>query len=127
MGNLLQKHLPAGTFLARYGGEEFAVILPAVPLREADEIARKLHQAVAGHAFPGETGQPFGKLTISVGVATLPDHARNLQELLEAADEALYSSKWTGRNKVRSYLAVLERLSRSAKKNDLGMISPCER
>ena len=122
MGNLLQKHLPAGTFLARYGGEEFAVILPAVPLREADEIARKLHQAVAGHAFPGETGQPFGKLTISVGVATLPDHARNLQELLEAADEALYSSKWTGRNKVRSYLAVLERLSRSAKKNDLGMI-----
>ncbi len=122
MGDLLQEHLPAGAFLARYGGEEFAVILPAVPLKEADQIARRLHQAVAGYAFPGETEQPFEKLTISVGVATLPDHARNLQELLEAADEALYSSKWTGRNKVRCYLAVLERLSRSAKKNDLGMI-----
>ncbi len=122
IGALLQENIPAGAFLARYGGEEFAVILPAFELKEAADIARKLHQAVAKHTFPGEADQPFEKLTVSAGVATLPDHARNLQELLDVADEALYSSKWTGRNKVRCYLAVLERLSRSAKKNDLGMI-----
>ncbi|NLX90442.1 MAG: diguanylate cyclase [Firmicutes bacterium] len=122
LGKLLQGVLPADTFLARYGGEEFAVILPALQLEEAAEVARKLHQAVANHAFPGENCQPFSKLTISAGVATLPDHAKNVQELVDAADEALYSSKWTGRNKVRCYLAVLERLSRSAKKNDLVLI-----
>mgnify|MGYP001024231179 CR=1 FL=1 len=122
LGKLLQGVLPADTFLARYGGEEFAVILPALQLEEAAEVARKLHQAVANHAFPGENCQPFSKLTISAGVATLPDHAKNVQELVDAADEALYSSKWTGRNKVRCYLAILERLSRSAKKNDLVLI-----
>ena len=98
------------------------MLLPALQLKEAAEVARKLHQAVANHAFPGEKCQPFAKLTISAGVATLPDHAKNLQELVDAADEALYSSKWTGRNKVRCYLAVLERLSRAARKNDLVLI-----
>lgn len=122
IGKLLREALPADTFLARYGGEEFAVILPATQLKEAAEVARKLHQAVANHAFPGEKCQPFAKLTISAGVATLPDHAKNLQELVDAADEALHSSKWTGRNKVRCYLAVLERLSRGARENDLVLI-----
>lgn len=122
MGTLFQDNLPASAFLARYGGEEFAVILPAFQLKEAMEIAGKLHRSVANHTFYGDTDQPLEKLTVSAGVATLPDHARNLQELLTAADEALNSSKWTGRNKVRCYLAILERLEQSAEGNDLGMI-----
>ena len=122
IGRLLHDALPKDTFLARYGGEEFAVILPSIQLKEAAETARNLHQAVASHTFPGENCLPFAKLTISAGVATLPDHAKSLQELVAAADEALYSSKWTGRNKVRCYLAVLERLASAAKKDELVLI-----
>ena len=79
--------------VARYGGEEFVVILPSCSDAEALETAERLRRVVAG----SETVVP---VSISAGVATYPVNATDPTGLLQAADEALYESKRTGRNKV---------------------------
>jgi two-component system, cell cycle response regulator len=78
--------------VARYGGEEFAVILPDTGLAEATKVAERLRAAVA--AFPG-----LVPVTASAGVAVLPGNANEAAELIQAADEALYESKRTGRDR----------------------------
>ncbi|MBS4025533.1 MAG: diguanylate cyclase, partial [Clostridia bacterium] len=123
IGKLLEKSLPPSAFLARYGGEEFAVILPKAKVNEANTLANELREAVLNHKFSGDVSQPYQKVTVSAGVANLPYHAKNKQELLEAADEALYSSKFTGRNRVRTYLAVLDRLSQTVDDSDKDLIN----
>ncbi|MGF7186803.1 diguanylate cyclase (GGDEF)-like protein [Desulfitispora alkaliphila] len=123
ISNLFIKKVPSHAVVARYGGEEFAIILPNASEGEAIIIAESLRQAVLKHEFSGEICLPYEKLTISVGIASMPKHGKNKQELLEAADEALYSSKFTGRNKVRTYLSVLERLGQAAGDNDKELIN----
>jgi diguanylate cyclase (GGDEF)-like protein/putative nucleotidyltransferase with HDIG domain len=123
IGRLLEKSVPSSAFIARYGGEEFAVILPKAKINEANTLANKLREAVINHKFNGDISQPYQKVTVSAGVANLPYHAKNKQELLEAADEALYSSKFTGRNRVRTYLAVLDRLSQTVGESDKDLVN----
>lgn len=74
--------------LARYGGEEFAVLLPACAPREAYQVAQRLRAAAASAG-----------VTVSAGVAALPSHASDADELLRKADDALYSAKRTGRDR----------------------------
>ena len=80
--------------VARYGGEEFVVVLPGAAEGEAVEIAGRIRAAVALHH------QKDGDLTISIGVATYPDSAESKEDLLEAADRALYVAKRLGRDRV---------------------------
>ena len=85
---------------ARYGGEEFAVILPGVDQRHGALFAERLRRIVWRLALP-HTGAPAGeRVTISLGVATvLPEHGAGNQELIVAADAALYRAKFLGRNR----------------------------
>lgn len=94
--------------LARYGGEEFVVLLPQVGRTEALEVAEKLRRAVEETEFEHGKVQPGGRVTISVGVATLPDDASEQAKLVDAADSALYASKRGGRNKVTGYAPGME-------------------
>ena len=81
-------------FAARYGGEEFTVILPETDLKAAVLFAEGLRQRVeAIDRF--DTG-----VTVSIGVASCPVDAVNAQELILAADNALYLAKGLGRNRV---------------------------
>ncbi len=83
----------------RYGGEEFIILLPQTDLAGAITVAEKLRQKVEKHSFPHGEKQPGGRLTISLGVAAYPDHARDAEGLILAADRALYRAKQSGKNR----------------------------
>jgi diguanylate cyclase (GGDEF)-like protein len=87
----------------RYGGEEFAVLMPMTPTKQAMQVAERIRAAVAGSELPGRGTQPNGHVSVSVGVASYPNHAIDANELLEAADRALYSAKLGGRDRVAVY------------------------
>lgn len=85
--------------VARFGGEEIAVILRAISLEPALQLADRLRKTIE------QTVTPFGGLelraTVSVGVAGYPTtNAANIEELIGAADKALYQAKGYGRNRV---------------------------
>jgi diguanylate cyclase (GGDEF)-like protein len=88
---------------ARYGGEEFAILLPATDGPGAVRIAESIRQAVERTPIRFED-QEF-RVTLSIGAATFPDHARALQRLLKSADTALYQAKRDGRNRTRTFQA----------------------
>lgn len=95
----LQSHVKrAGDLAARYGGEEFVVISPNTNFAQAHDLAERLRQAVLELAMPHETS-PLGVVSISLGLSVLqPVAGLSEQQLLKAADEALYQAKAAGRN-----------------------------
>lgn len=84
----------------RYGGEEFIIALPEAALTVAYKVAERLRRAVEQNPFPFGEHQPKGFISISVGLALFPYHAKTLEALIQAADTALYSAKREGRNRV---------------------------
>ncbi len=99
ISTLLTGALRAEDVFARYGGEEFAVICRGSDVMQGQIVAERMRKAVEQHKFMFEgTHIP---LTISVGVAGLPDPAvKDAAELVSLADQSLYKSKHAGRNRV---------------------------
>lgn len=95
----------AGDLVARYGGEEFSILLPNTDLASAEALAQRVCHAIEQLAIP-HGGSPFGKVTVSIGVASLMPasgiaHQMSHQgDLVHAADRALYIAKRDGRNQV---------------------------
>ncbi len=86
--------------VARYGGEEFAVLLPQSTKADATMAADRTLEGIAGHPFETLKGRDQ-KITVSVGIAGLPDPMLNTEEqLIQCADAALYKAKQNGRNRV---------------------------
>ncbi|HZA80729.1 MAG TPA: diguanylate cyclase, partial [Actinomycetes bacterium] len=85
---------------ARYGGEEFVLILPETNLEGGLAVAEKLRRATHRQPFCGDGDGGGVRLTVSIGLACFPEHATSTEELLRAADEALYEAKLQGRDRV---------------------------
>ena len=85
----------------RFGGEEFAILLPHTGATQATDIAERLRSRVAALSI-SPAGTSAIHVTLSVGVATLHTARRDLDDLLAAADTALYAAKRGGRNRVIS-------------------------
>jgi diguanylate cyclase (GGDEF)-like protein len=83
--------------VGRFGGEEFAICLPHTSPEEALVVAERLRYKIA-QITSGEPGEAPVQITISVGVASLESADRTLDELIAAADAALYRAKAAGRN-----------------------------
>jgi diguanylate cyclase (GGDEF)-like protein len=85
----------------RYGGEELLLLLPETDRRGAEKLAEKLLKAIARCAIPHQ-GQPAGIVTLSGGIASLEEHGTgdSWEDLLQAADRALYQAKNAGRNRI---------------------------
>ena len=86
--------------VARFGGEEFAIILRAIGIEPAIHMAERLRRLV--EQTSASTGGAALKATVSIGVAGLPSTGvKTPEQLVEAADQALYAAKDDGRNCVR--------------------------
>src|SRR3984885_4485038 len=88
-------------FVARYGGEEFAVVLYEASREYVAEVLTRIQRSIAELNIPHEASRVASRLTVSVGAAfILPGANRTHEGLIQLADEALYSAKEQGRNRV---------------------------
>jgi diguanylate cyclase (GGDEF)-like protein len=102
VARILKANVRATDLVARYGGDELAVMLIETNTRSALEVAEKLKQAIASHAFKWQTQELSVK--VSIGLATAPKPGiQEPSDLVNAADRALYQAKKAGRNAVVAY------------------------
>ena len=87
--------------VARFGGDEFALILPDTGREGAFAVGERIRERIAAHSFLAADGLDI-HLTASVGVATLPDVASTPDELMQAADMAMYQVKESGKNGIQA-------------------------
>jgi diguanylate cyclase (GGDEF)-like protein/PAS domain S-box-containing protein len=99
VGNFLQRHIRRQDIACRYGGEEFMLILPEASLEVTHQRAENLRERF-NHLQIDYHGQVLSSLTLSIGVAALPEHGSTSEAVLRAADLALYQAKAGGRNSV---------------------------
>jgi diguanylate cyclase (GGDEF)-like protein len=96
VSTIMKQQLRKVDLVCRYGGEEFAIVVPETSGENALRVAEKLRRQVESHHFPG-VPRP---VTISAGVADYPTHGITRDEVVAAADNALYQAKQAGRNRV---------------------------
>ncbi len=99
---ILRSAVRSADFVARYGGEEFVIVLPETSLEGATTFAERLRERIASTLFAGGPGGTL-TLSVSIGVSLFPaPRITSVDDLLSAADTALYRAKADGRNCVRS-------------------------
>lgn len=98
LADTLRSRLRASDVVARFGGEEFGVLLPETNEAEALITAQSLVDRIAAQEHP-----VWGKVTVSIGVATCRDGLTSAQDVLRQADEALYRAKAEGRDRVCAF------------------------
>jgi diguanylate cyclase (GGDEF)-like protein len=94
--------------VARFGGDEFALVLPDTGGEGAFQVGERIRDRIAAHRFLADDGLDI-HLTASVGVATLPDVAAAPDELIQAADMAMYRVKQSGKNGIQAAIAPADR------------------
>jgi two-component system cell cycle response regulator len=100
LANTLRKCVRDVDMVARYGGEEFLVMLPETPAADAAMVAERIRASTEADRFTPDGGSAALNVTVSIGSAAFPDDAKTPDTLIEAADQALYRSKESGRNRV---------------------------
>ncbi|MCM8771602.1 MAG: GGDEF domain-containing protein [Candidatus Omnitrophica bacterium] len=104
LANLLKYSIRETDILCRFGGDEFAYILPFTPSKEAQIVAERLKSNVENYRFLKEyINDKDVKLTLSIGIATFPEHGNTEEEILSKADNALFQAKNIGKNLVIVY------------------------
>ena len=100
VAGILRGNLRAGDVAARYAGDEFVALLPGTGTEGARETAERIAQAVRGHGFGLRDRAGSVSVTLSIGVATFPEHGDDPDALFASADRALYHVKRQGRDGV---------------------------
>ncbi len=88
----------------RYGGEEFCILLPQTTLSEAGVIAERMRLRVAETDYPYGKSQPLGNVSVSIGISTFAKDIDTAHKIIAAADQALYSAKHGGKNRIEFYV-----------------------
>jgi diguanylate cyclase (GGDEF)-like protein/PAS domain S-box-containing protein len=96
LGQFLQTNIRAEDIACRYGGEEFILIMPDAQLETVQKRAEQVCEEVKKIKLQGINQE----ITLSLGVAMYPQHGKNMDEVIHAADQALYQAKRNGRNQV---------------------------
>ncbi len=98
VANILKGLVRDDDLVCRYGGEEFVIILARAGRDAAQRVAERVRATVEGHEV--RTTEHALRITVSIGVASFRNELRAPEDLVKAADEALYAAKETGRNRV---------------------------
>ncbi|VYU27729.1 Cyclic di-GMP phosphodiesterase response regulator RpfG [Clostridium tertium] len=123
IGKILRDNSGENSITARYGGEEFAIILPETSEGEAVKIADKIRLIIEETKFYGEENQPNGVLTVSMGISTFPDKAKNEIDLIKSTDDALYRAKFFNKNRVETYSSILDDLKNDIDEKDIELVT----
>ncbi|HEY2963340.1 MAG TPA: diguanylate cyclase [Pyrinomonadaceae bacterium] len=99
----LKGGLRSADVASRYGGEEFCILLPQTGLAEAGAIADRIRHRVSTTHFPHGKSQPLGRVTISIGISTFSSVVNTAENIIAAADRALYQAKNMGKDRVIFY------------------------
>jgi diguanylate cyclase (GGDEF)-like protein len=99
VGSLLSRKSRGGDIACRFGGEEFVVIYPETDAEIVMQLANQLREAIHGMQLQ-HFGRSLGQISASFGLAFFPTHGSTTDELLRAADKALYAAKAAGRNRI---------------------------
>ncbi len=100
LAQLLTQNTRKVDVVARYGGDEFVIFLPHTDKEHAAALAERIRAGVQECEFCVEEGLLVGGVTISLGVAACPEDALGAEDLVRAADGALFEAKKRGGNKV---------------------------
>jgi two-component system, cell cycle response regulator len=100
-GQIMVRSARETDLIARYGGEEFVILLPQTTAIQGQRLADRIRRSTADHHFSSDNGTDPVRISVSAGVATFPinDRIQHPEELVKAADEALYRAKEAGRNR----------------------------
>lgn len=98
IGTVLKENIRKSDYAFRYGGDEFVVVLPNTPAEHAMQVAERLRSLIEKTEFLVDGVQLH--LTLSIGLATFPDHAKTYKDIIKMADEAMYCGKNKSRNVV---------------------------
>jgi len=110
IGAIMKSAFRKGDIPAKYGGDEFVAILPGTDKVGAYLAAERLREQVEKETFEGGERQPQGRVTISIGISSFPEHGDTEDIILDRADRAMYFSKETGRNRTTIYSPDLEKV-----------------
>ena len=106
LARILRNQVRQDDFVARYGGEEFAIILPETSVDGAKIVGERIRRTTATTSFSINHEKKIG-ITLSIGISCFPECAQTIELLIERADQALYTAKRDGRNKVVLYRETL--------------------
>ena len=101
LGTMLKSIVRKEDIACRYGGEEFILILPEATIEIAAQRAEYFRKALQFTSFR-HLDQNIAMITVSMGVASYPDHGQDSETVFRRADEALYKAKNNGRNRVET-------------------------
>ncbi len=115
VANLLATRVRAGDLACRYGGEEFSLVISEADIPGTLKCVSGICDAVK-HLSIDYRGQTLGRITVSAGISNYPMHHDNMDDLINAADTALYKAKNSGRDCVVVYdvLVIKEKNAPSA-------------
>lgn len=101
-GRVLRENLRKSDIACRYGGDEFVVVLPDSSIADTQQRVEQIRVFIEGLQIQ-HGDQVLGMITLSAGIACMPEHGASANSLLRAADEALYAAKQAGRDRVVVY------------------------
>ena len=96
--NIIKSCIRNSDLAYRYGGEELVVLLSGCAKKEAEKIGQSIVESVRNY-----DNAPYSKMTISAGVASMPDDAQTFEQLIKASDSALLKAKSQGKNQLVAF------------------------